>query len=220
MNQDLINLTKKSVENCKANRESLQTRINRLEKETRQAERELFRVDNVRQSLEAALERLEEADEKEKRGTKEQLEEEAEEEEESAPGGTVMCKTRISTAQDLTDAEKKKHPYLKDRKEEPSAMEKIGDDVEKEIEEDLTEAEILKQNKATLGKIGKAPAVEQTLERGEKAIKAAELEQGRKKDWKKCSKCNFHHVAPWNKKGICSVCQAKRKTDRPYNRKN
>ncbi len=142
------------------------------------------------------------------------------EEEEPAPGGTVMCKTKIITAQDLTNDEirkQKKHPILKDRKEEPSAMEKIADDIEKEKKEDLTEDEIIAANKKALEKTGKAPTVEQTLKRGEKAIKAAELEQSRKKDWPKCPECKGP-MAPWNKTGKCATCSHP-KGKRPYKRR-
>lgn len=162
MNQDLINLTKKSVENCKANGEALQSRINRLEMEVRDAERELFKVDNVKQSLEAALERLEEADEKEKTGQK--LEEEKKAEENQLTSETVEVSHPVEIPEEsiLTDEEKD----------------------------------------------------QATLEKANKLIKREKEKEKKDKGWELCTECNFHHVAPWNKKGICSPCQLKRKTKR------
>jgi hypothetical protein len=105
------------------------------------------------------------------------------------------------------ERESKKHPLLKDRKEEPSAMEKIADKIDEEKKEDLTEAEILKKNKAA-------------LKHAEVAMGAAKKEQnGSKKTWRICSKCNINRISPMNKKGICTPCQLKRKTDRPYKRR-
>jgi hypothetical protein len=105
------------------------------------------------------------------------------------------------------ERESKKHPLLKDRKEEPSAMEKIADKIDEEKKEDLTEAEILKKNK-------------QALKRAEVSMEAAKKEQnGSKETWRICSKCNKNRISPVNKKGICTPCQLKRKTDRPYKRR-
>lgn len=113
--------------------------------------------------------------------------------------------------------EKKQHPLLKDRKEEPSAMSKIADDIEEEQKEekqgskitlpdDLTDAEILKKNKAALA-------------RADKSLKAAKEQIGRE-TWRACTECKKNKIAPWNKKGICAECQAKRKTNRPYTKRN
>jgi hypothetical protein len=101
----------------------------------------------------------------------------------------------------------KQHPLLKDRKEEPSAMKKIADDIEVEQKEDLTDEEILKKNKAA-------------LKHAEKAMEAAKKEQkGSKSTWRICTKCNINRISPMNKSGICTACQLKRKTDRPYKRR-
>ncbi len=92
--------------------------------------------------------------------------------------------------------DEKKHPLLKNRKEEPSAMEKIADDIDKEKEEELTDEE--KAQKA--------------LERGDKAIAAAKKEmKDRKLTWPTCPDCKVRPMAPWNTKGKCSVCQRKKK---------
>lgn len=162
MNQDLINLTKKSVENCKANRETLQAKINRLEMEVRDAERELFKVDNVKQSLEAALERLEEAGEKERRGA--ELEEELREK---------------PTKEEMEFVEKQDLPDLL---EDPQEL----------TDDEKAEAALKKADRLIVA--------------GKKAMKEE------KKGWATCAKCNKNKVAPWNKKGICSPCQLKRKT--------
>lgn len=147
---------------------------------------------------------------------------EPEEETEPRGGQAVNCKTTIITAQDLTDEEarkekkealdeierqKKKHPYLRNKEKEKSAMEKIGEDIEEEQKENLTEEEIKKKNK-------------EALKRAEKSIEAAKKEQEKKvKGWALCTECNFHHVAPWNKKGICSVCQRPKGTRKYTKRK-
>ena len=78
MNQEIIKLTKESIVNCKDTELSLESKIDSLNKEIEQAKRELFRVNNVRQSLEAAFTKLVEANEKEEAGIK--LEEEIKEE--------------------------------------------------------------------------------------------------------------------------------------------
>jgi len=85
---------------------------------------------------------------------------------------------------------------------EPSAMSKIADDIEEEQEEETAEEKLRK-----------------TLDRGDKAMAAAEKSLAEKnKDWKLCTQCNKRKIAPWNKKGICSLCQNERKTTRPYTR--
>lgn len=63
-------------------------------------------------------------------------------------------------------------------------------------EENLSDAEIIKQNK-------------EALDHADKAIAAAadDMKDDKKKDWKICSKCKVNKVAPWNKKKICSKCQ-------------
>ncbi len=130
-------------------------------------------------------------------------------------------RSKLDSPRSLKEAvkviEEKKHPYLKDRKEEPSAMEKIADDIEKEQKEEavagpiaeqgLTEAEILKKNKTA-------------LKHAENAMEAAKKEQnGSKKTWRICTKCNINRISPVNKSGICTACQLKRKTNRPYVRR-
>lgn len=86
---------------------------------------------------------------------------------------------------------------------EPSAMSKIGDDIEKEMEEELTDEE----------------KVEKAIEEGDKVIeREKERQKQKKKGWLLCTKCNSNRVAPWNKSQICSPCQNERKTNRPYSR--
>ncbi|GAH85295.1 unnamed protein product [marine sediment metagenome] len=65
MNKEAIKLVKESIKNCGDTRTTLEATIKRLNEETKQAERDLFRANNVRQSFEAALKCLEEAEEKE-----------------------------------------------------------------------------------------------------------------------------------------------------------
>ena len=66
MNKEPIKLVKESIKNCGVTRSQLESRISRLENEVSEAQRELFKVNNVRQSFEAALKNLEEAEEKDK----------------------------------------------------------------------------------------------------------------------------------------------------------
>lgn len=120
------------------------------------------------------------------------------------------------------DRSSKKHPYLKDRKEEPSAMEKIADDIEKE----MTEEEIIKKNKKALKKADESiAAAKKDLAKSEKFIpKPAEkpekkTQMGRiidKTDWPMCPDCNRRKMAPWNDAGRCSHCQQyKKKPKKP-----
>jgi len=85
---------------------------------------------------------------------------------------------------------------------EPSAMSKIADDIDKEMEEDLTDEQ---KDKAALHK-------------ADRLLKAERQKlDPTKKDWALCTECNQIKVAPWNEKGICSPCQkppAKRKYER------
>ena len=87
---------------------------------------------------------------------------------------------------------------------EPSAMEKIGDDIEQEMKEDkLTDEEKTKK------------ALDDA---DDLIVREKKREEQRKKGWKLCTECNSNRVAPWNEKGTCSRCQNKRKTNRPYTR--
>lgn len=121
--------------------------------------------------------------------------------------GSLPLAEQKAAVEEEAIRESKQHPYLKNRKEEPSAMEKIADQIEEEKKEDLTDAEILKKNKAA-------------LKRAEISMEAAKKEQnGSKETWRICSKCNKNRISPVNKKGICTPCQLKRKTNRPYKRR-
>lgn len=98
--------------------------------------------------------------------------------------------------------------------EEKSAMSKIADDIEKEQKDDknvsigpsagkgLSDEEIMRKNKAA-------------LERADKVIEAAKkdkkVEKFDKSNWKDCPTCGVEKVAPWSKKGICSICQRSKK---------
>jgi len=112
----------------------------------------------------------------------------------------------------LVELEKKPEEIMKENKKtleeledgEPSAMSKIGDDIEEEMEEELTPEQ--KTKKAMEDANG-------LIEREKKR------EEQRKKGWKLCTKCNSNRVAPWNESKICSACQNERKTTRPYARK-
>lgn len=66
MNKEAIKLVKESIKNCGDTRTTLETKISRLENETGEAKRELFKANNVKESFEEALKSLEEAEEKEK----------------------------------------------------------------------------------------------------------------------------------------------------------
>ena len=88
---------------------------------------------------------------------------------------------------------------------EHSGMEKIADDIEEEMEEDLTPEE--KDEKV----LDDADAL---IEREKKR------QEQKKKGWPLCTVCNSNRTSPANKKGICTPCQTKRKTHRPYSRSN
>ena len=116
------------------------------------------------------------------------------------------------------DRSSKKHPFLKDRKEEPSAMEKIADD----IEEEMTDEEIIKKNKELLKKAdGAMAAAEKDLAKtntkliinpAEKPEKRHYTQnEDRKKDWATCPECKKNPMAPWNTSGRCSECQQYKK---------
>ncbi len=106
---------------------------------------------------------------------------------------------------------------LPDPAESKTGMEKMAD----QVEEEMTDEEILKKNK-------------EALQRGEKAIAAAEKDlekttgfipkpvaksikrhytqnEDRKKNWKLCPDCHKNKIAPWNKAGRCSECQQYKK---------
>lgn len=97
--------------------------------------------------------------------------------------------------------------------EGPSAMEKIIDETEEDVIGAAAEG---------FAEEGLTPE-----ERTKKALSEAELlierekerEKQRKKGWKLCTVCNSNRVAPWNNKKICSTCQTKRSTTRPYKRR-
>ncbi|MCK4783326.1 MAG: hypothetical protein KAV87_06210 [Desulfobacteraceae bacterium] len=65
MNKEAIKLVKESIKNCGDTRTTLEAKIKRLNEEAEQAHEDLYRANTVRQSFEAALKCLEEADEKE-----------------------------------------------------------------------------------------------------------------------------------------------------------
>lgn len=66
---------------------------------------------------------------------------------------------------------------------------------EKEFDQEIKDAEIIRKNK-------------KALKKADKAIAAAANERADKKaNWKVCPQCKVNKVAPWNKKGICSSCQ-------------
>lgn len=84
--------------------------------------------------------------------------------------------------------------------EKKASMEKIADDIEKE----MTEEEIIKKN-------------EELFKRADAAIAVAKKDlkkTGQKFDktkWEDCPICHKEKVAPWSKKGICSTCQRNKK---------
>ncbi len=206
MKQDAaMDVVAEKIKNCEDIKEAAKALIASHKKHIEDAERDLSRANNVQDCLEEAMIHLQDARDKDA-GT------------DSGP----PYRSSLDSPRPLEDAlqvlEKKKHPYLKNRKEEPSAMEKIADDIEKENKEDLPEDEILARNKEALEKTEETPTAEKTIRRGEKAIKAAELEQRRSKDWAKCPVCKVRPMAPWNKTGKCATCSHP-KGKRPYKRR-
>jgi len=87
---------------------------------------------------------------------------------------------------------------------EHSATSKIVEHIDEEMRE-----EELKDEEKTEKVIDEA---DQVIEREKKR------QEQKKKGWELCTECNSNRVAPWNKKGICSKCQNKRKPNRPYSR--
>jgi len=148
MNQEAIQLVKRNIKECEDLKSKLESRICLLKNQIQEASKQLFQVNNVKQSLEAGLESLEEAVEKDK------------------------------------------------------AILKLEEEIKASKEE--TEEEIQRK-----------------LERGDKAIEAAQAEQkkGKKEEWEVCPQCNENKVAPWNEKGICSSCQRSSKGKRKYTRR-
>jgi len=160
MNQDAIKLIKEAIKHYEDKKLRLTGEILSLRIRIEEAEKAIFKVDNIRQSLEAGLEKLEEAREKEGK-------EEAEE---------IIIEKDLGTK----------------------------------------EVEVVRENKKETKE-----EFQRKMKRGDAVLEAAETERENKnKSWELCSVCKVHHVAPWNKKKICSICQAKRKTTRPYKRKN
>ena len=99
------------------------------------------------------------------------------------------------------DIEKSKEILAKKKDAgEKSGMEKIADDIEKE----MTDEQIIEKNK-------------EALKRADSAIEAAKTEikktgqKFNKSEWKDCPICHKEKVAPWSKKGICSICQRNKK---------
>lgn len=112
----------------------------------------------------------------------------------------------------LVDLGRKPEEIIKENKkkleeietEEPSAMEKIADEIEEEIKEDKLTPE--QRTKKALSDADDVIAREK------------KREEQKKKGWELCIKCNRNRVAPWNKKQICSPCQ-RPEGKRPYIRK-
>lgn len=183
MNQEAIKLIKEAIKHYGDKETQLKGEILSFRIKIEDAEKELLKLGNIRQSLEAALERLEEADEKEKGGLKM-----GERPALKIPEEAILEVEEIEDPQEL--------------KESPGTGE-IMEEVKPG--EDLTDED---KDKAT-------------LEKADKLIKR-ETEKWKtiKKDWKKCPKCNRRPVAPWNRKGICSTCQTRKKTNRPYKKRN
>ncbi len=67
MNQELIKLTKEEIKELQGSQSKLESKICTYNNETRELEKEAFKVKNIRKSLEAALGKLEEAKDKEER---------------------------------------------------------------------------------------------------------------------------------------------------------
>jgi len=74
---------------------------------------------------------------------------------------------------------------------EKSAMEKIGDEIEKE----MTDEELERKNEALLKKADEQIAAAKDL----------------KLTWSTCPVCKERKMAPWNKTGKCSYCQTYKK---------
>lgn len=130
----------------------------------------------------------------------------------------------IDKETELTESEKeskflrsRRHASLKNKKEEPSAMSKIADDIEKE----MTEEEIIKKNKEALNRADNAiVAAEKDLEKTTGFIPKPVVEsikrsyrkrESDKTDWPTCPECGKNKMAPWNKSDRCSECQQYKK---------
>lgn len=181
MNQELIKLTNESIKNCEDTMAELKERIVLIGNEIKEAEAELINVDNIKQSLEAALERLEEANEKERKANLDM--------EESAKEAVEI--------------------------EEEEVFEKVPEEVEDELVEEREVPEEVEEPEMTPEEKTKA-----TLDDADRLIAREKKRQEQaKKGWKLCSECNSNRISPANKKGICTPCQTKRKTSRPYTKR-
>ncbi|MCK4760508.1 MAG: hypothetical protein KAT69_10695 [Candidatus Aminicenantes bacterium] len=102
-------------------------------------------------------------------------------------------------------------------------MEKIADDIDKE----MTEEEIIKKNKEVLrrGEAAIVAAKKDLEKKPERLIINPEEKRASriyskkdidKTDWLLCPECGKNPIAPWNKSGRCSVCQQyKKKPKKP-----
>lgn len=203
MSKELIELVEEKIKNCEDTKLVANSRIISLKKQIEEAERDLFRANNVQASLKGALTNL--IDARDRDADIAAIRPIPEEEKPADYLGSLDPAAQKAAIEAEAIKEEKKHPYLKDRKEEPSAMSKIGADIEEEIKEDeLTDEEKTKRA---------LDDADQLIEREKKR------EEQKKKGWKLCSKCNSNRISPANKKGICTPCQLKRKTDRPYGKR-
>lgn len=198
MNEDIVNLVEERIKNCEDTKQVAESRIISLRKQIEEAERDLFKAHNIKACLEGALKNLKDAQDREE---------------------------DITAIRPVKEEEKPADYLGPLKKEEPSAMEKIIDDTEKEQKQDLTDDEILEQNKKALkdmakGKLTPEERTKAALGDADRLIKSEEKrEEQRKKGWKLCEKCNSNRVAPWNKKQICSECQNSSEGKRPYKRR-
>lgn len=67
MNKEIIELTKEKIKELQDSQSKLESKICTYNNEVRALESEAFKLKNIRESLEAALEKLEEAKDKEER---------------------------------------------------------------------------------------------------------------------------------------------------------
>ncbi len=119
------------------------------------------------------------------------------------------------------DRSQKKHPYLRNKEKESSAMENIADEIEEEIKEETAEEKILRKNKEALKRAdGAIVAAEKDLEKTSGFLPKPVVESIRrsyrkrepdKEDWPTCPECKKNQMAPWNKSGRCSECQQYKK---------
>lgn len=200
MSENIIKSVEEKIKNCEETKLVAESRIVSLRKQIEEAERDLFRANNVKACLEGALKNLIEAWDRDAdiaaiRPVKD------EEMPADYLGPLKPAEEKIGETGEKMEEAEPGEPLTGEK----SAMEKIGDDIEEEMKEDERTDE---------------QKTKDALADADRLIEKEKLRQEQaKKGWPLCTVCNSNRTSPVNKKGICTECQLERKTDRPYKRR-